>query len=55
MAQPEKVVHPSAVVSGTRNRKHPPLVEHVNGCPECLLWLMDYMNNLAGTIEKKFR
>jgi hypothetical protein len=45
----------TALVSATRNRKHPPLTEHVNNCPECLMWVMDYMVNVAKTIEKKFK
>lgn len=46
---------PSVLVSATRNRKHPPLVAHVNGCPECLAWVMDYMFNVAKTMERRFR
>lgn len=44
---------PSTPVLDTR--KHPPLVQHVNNCPECLLWVLDYMDNIVRTTERKFR
>lgn len=28
------------------NGEHPPLVEHVNGCDDCLAWLMLYMTSV---------